>query len=120
MNSVTLYGRVTKDIETEETGKGKNKNSYARFTLAVADGKDAEGEKKTQFIPCIAWGSLAEVLGEYVQKGDRLCVRGRINIQNYEKDEETKWSFQVVATEADFVETKEESEEKGRSDKRKR
>lgn len=123
MNSVNLYGRVCQDMELAQEGKGKDATSYVRFTLAVGDGVDRNGEKKTQFIPCVAWGSLAETLCDYVLKGDRLTVEGRINIQSYEDEDGNKRSsFQITVLRADFVETKAESDEKTekKSDKRKR
>lgn len=123
MNSVCLYGRVCQDLELGKAGKGKDAASYTRFTLAVGDGVDRNGDKKTQFIPCVAWGSLAETLCDYVLKGDRLTVEGRINIQSYEDEDGNKRSsFQITVLRADFVETKQEADDKldKKSEKRKK
>ena len=115
MNSVNLYGRITHDLELVELKKGKG--SYCRFSIAVKDGVDKDGESLTQFIPCIAWNNLAEVLVNYCGKGERIAVEGKINIQSYEdEDGENRKSFQVVVNKIHLIETKEDS----KSSKRKR
>lgn len=118
MNSVNLYGRITHDLELVELKKGKG--SYCRFSIAVKDGVDKDGESLTQFIPCIAWNNLAEVITDYVKKGDRLALEGKINIQSYEDEEgENRKSFQIIVNKVHLVETKEESKD-SKQNKRKR
>ena len=99
MNKVILQGRLTADIEL----KGKN-TKYAQFVLAVRDGVDADGEPRTQFIRCVAFGKGAEVLDQFTGKGSPLCVCGRINNSSYEDEKgETKWSTQVMVDDFDLV-----------------
>ena len=121
MNSVNLYGRICNDLELSKAGKGKDAASYVRFQIAVADGVDKEGERKTQFIPCVAWNSTAETLCDYMKKGNRVALEGRINIQSYEtEDGDKRSSFQITVLRVHFVETKEESESREKSPKRKK
>lgn len=110
MNNVTLLGRVCNDLEIVDV----KKSAYTRFSLAVADGKDKDGEPMTQFVPCIAWNSLAETLCEYVKKGDRLAIEGKLNIQRYteEGEEKPRTTVQVICTRVHFIETKADREEK--------
>lgn len=118
MNSVNLYGRITHDLELVELKKGKG--SYCRFSVAVKDGVDKDGESLAQFIPCIAWNNLAEVITDYAKKGDRIALEGKINIQSYEdEDGENRKSFQIVVNKVHLVETKEETKD-SKKDKRKR
>lgn len=127
MNTVNLYGRICQDLEMIK-GKGKDSWKFVRFNVAVNDGVDEEGEKRTQFIPCIAWGTTAQTLLDYCQKGDRIALRGRLNIQKYDAsteldpDHEPDWrtSIQVVVETFDFVESKTDRDEKQPSGKRKR
>lgn len=99
MNKVILQGRLTADIELK--GKG---TKYAQFVLAVRDGVDADGEPRTQFIRCVAFGKGAEVLNQFTGKGSPLCVCGRLNNSSYEDEKgETKWSTQVMVDDFDFA-----------------
>ncbi len=119
MNSINLYGRIANDLEVVET---KGEHAYVRFNIAVKDGLDKKGEPLTQFIPCIAWDGLADVLDKYAKKGDRLVVEGKLNISKYEDEEEnTRTSVQVIVSKLHLVETKEETKgDSKKSFKRKR
>lgn len=76
INNVVLTGRLTKDIELRRTTSGKTCTS---FTLAVNRNK-----QETDFINCVAWDKLAELLEQYTHKGSQIGVEGRIQTRNYD------------------------------------
>ena len=76
INSVVLTGRLTKDIELRRTTSGKTCTS---FTLAVNRNK-----QETDFINCVAWDKVAELLERYTHKGFQIGVEGRIQTRNYD------------------------------------
>ena len=84
MNNVELIGRLTKDPEVRSFGKGKDAVDMCRFTLAIRDGKDKDGNERTQFISCTAWGAVVEILEKFTAKGDMLAVDGKLVQNNYE------------------------------------
>lgn len=92
MNKVIIIGRLVADVELNNYGKGKNAGVYTHFTVAVNDGKDEKGESKAVFIPCSAFNHSAEILDEYVKKGDMVAITGRIAIDSYEDKEGNKRS----------------------------
>lgn len=86
MNRVELLGRLTKEPTINEGTSGKEdavawKN--ARFTLAV---DRANNREKADFISCIAWAGLADLVQKYVTKGDQLAVEGCIETRSYEDE----------------------------------
>lgn len=82
MNSVNLTGRITKDPELKKTASGKDTIS---FTLAVdRQIKDANGNKQTDFIPCVAWNQTAVYMSQWVRRGDLLETQGKIQTRNYQ------------------------------------
>lgn len=95
MNNVSLIGRLTKDPEIRTFGKGKDSTDMCRFTLAVRDGRDKDGNERTQFISCAAWGAVCDILEQYVHKGDMLGVDGKIVQNNYEKDGQMVYQTEV-------------------------
>ena len=101
MNKVVLIGRVTKDIEVRKTNSGK---SFTRFTLAVnRRGKDAGAN----FITCVAWEKIADVLGAYVKKGNQIGISGRIETGKYEdRDGKTVFTTDVMVEELDLLESR--------------
>lgn len=76
INNVVLTGRLTKDIELRRTTSGKTCTS---FTLAVNRNRE-----ETDFINCVAWDKVAELLEQYTRKGFQIGVEGRIQTRNYD------------------------------------
>lgn len=117
MNKVILCGRLTADVEMGQNGKGKDARPYGNFTIAVRDGVDADGEKRTQFIRCVAFGKAAEVISEFSGKGQPICISGRLHVSNYEDENEVMhWTTSVIVEDFDLIgpskKDEEEEEEK--------
>ena len=100
LNSVTLFGRLTRDPELTYTQSGK---AYVRFSLAVQRDSDKE---EVDFINCVAWNKTAELITQYFGKGNRILIQGKLNVSSYEKNGETKYSTDVVISKIDFVDYK--------------
>lgn len=108
MNAVVLIGRTTRDIELRRTGNG---TAVASFTLAVnRDFKTNDGQE-ADFIQCVAWKKTAELLEQYVHKGDRIAVNGSIRTRNYEDSHgRTVYVTEVLVNNVEFLETKKNRE----------
>lgn len=105
INNVTIIGRTTKDIELRATSSGTNN---ASFSLAVERNfKNANGEKETDFINCVAWRKTAEIVAQYAPKGSMIGVRGRIQTRNYENNQGVRvYVTEVVADEVQLIDTR--------------
>lgn len=93
LNNINLIGRVTKEIELKKTQTNK---SVIKFTLAVDDGKDGQGNSRTQFIDCQAWEGLADTIQKYVLKGDMVNINGKLINNNYETNGIKYYSYLVL------------------------
>lgn len=104
INLCVLIGRTTRDIELRRTGNG---TAVASFTLAVnRDFKTNDGQE-ADFIQCVAWKKTAELLEQYVHKGDRIAVNGSIRTRNYEDSHgRTVYVTEVLVNHVEFIETK--------------
>ena len=84
MNKVVLIGRLTRDPELRYTQSGK---AFATFTLAVdrrfRRQAEQNGQPTADFIPCMAWDKLAEIIGNNLAKGRRIGVEGRLQTRTY-------------------------------------
>ena len=105
INNVTIIGRTTKDIELRATSSGTNN---ASFSLAVERNfKNANGEKETDFINCVAWRKTAEIVAQYAPKGSLIGVRGRIQTRNYENNQGVRvYVTEIVADEVQLIDTR--------------
>lgn len=84
LNRVVLIGRLTKDPDLRFTPNGIG---VCNFTLAVDRPHSKEREKEADFIPIVAWRQTAEASANYLKKGHRCAVEGRIQVRNYENNE---------------------------------
>lgn len=102
MNKVVLIGNAVRDAELRETKSGV---AVSNFTLAVnRNYLNADGEKETDFFNCIAWRALAESVGKYVHKGDKVCVVGQLQNRQYEDKEGNKRIVtEILAESVEFL-----------------
>jgi len=99
VNKVILIGNLTRDVELRYTPRG---TSVAELGLAVnRKWKDAQGElqEEATFVGLVAWSRQAEVLNEYVHKGDPLYVEGRLTQDRWVDREGKKRSKTKVVIE---------------------
>lgn len=125
MNTVCLAGRLTRDIEVKEYGKAKEKSKIGTLTIAVRDGLDENGEPRTQFIRCVAWGKTCDVLEQFTEKGQWISIVGRIKNGSYEdKDGIVRYTTDVYITDFDLTgkpvdrDDEDEEEKPARSNKK--
>lgn len=91
INVAIICGHLTKDVELAKTQKG---NSVAKFTVAVNGIND-----NTDFINCVAWNKLADIVKMYCYKGDLVTVEGRISVRSYDNQQGQKvYITEVVAS----------------------
>ena len=97
-NQITLVGRLTGDPERQVSQGGKE---FTRFTVAVnRDYKDDAGSSPTDFIPCVAFGKLGEIIAQYGQKGRLVLVQGNLQTRKGEDKNGSKHTYFTV-----FVDT---------------
>lgn len=98
MNRVQIMGNLGKGPEIKVTNSGK---AVARLSVAVnRKYTDPQGEEKqqTEWVNVVAWGKLAEAAGNELQKGDYIYAEGRYSTRSYEKNDETRYFTEVVAS----------------------
>lgn len=105
INKATLLGRPTTDPKISYT-QGQEPKCVARFTLAVTRKYNKE---EADFISCVCFGKLAEIIEKYVKKGDQICVAGRIQTGSYTNREGNKvYTTDVVVEDMQMCGTKAE------------
>ncbi|MBE6001994.1 MAG: single-stranded DNA-binding protein [Sarcina sp.] len=113
MNRSLLIGRLTRNpaVWNSHTGQAK---PVAKFTLAVDRRFKKEGGQSADFIPCVAFGKLAEHVEKYYHKGLKIAIIGHIQTGSYEnKDGQRVYTVEVVADELEFAESKALSQKSG-------
>lgn len=97
MNNISIMGRLTRDPELTTSQSGVEMGKY---TVAVDRQKDKNGNKKTDFFNCVAFGQGGAFVQKYFHKGDGIIVHGRMESNKSEKDGRIYWT--LVAEKHDF------------------
>lgn len=104
MNKITLIGRLTSEPTIKTTSTGKK---VATFSLAVSDGKDQSGTNLTQYFNCTAWDKKADVVEQYVQKGNQLAIVGKLQNRVWDKPDGTKgYATDILVSELEMLSSK--------------
>ncbi len=90
LNRAQLIGNVTKDPEVRTTTSGQSVCSFGVATNS--QWTDAQGQKQTraEFHNIVAWGKLADICGQYLVKGKKIYVEGRLQTREWEAQDSTK------------------------------
>lgn len=98
LNKATLIGNLTRDPELRKTAGGQSVTSFSIATNRVFT--TAAGEKKDQadYHNIVAWGRLAEICAQYLVKGKKVYVDGRIQNREWEgQDGVKRYRTEIVA-----------------------
>lgn len=112
VNKVILIGNLCADPEIRYTQSG---TSVATFTVATSEkwkDKDGEWQEDTEFHRIVAWGKLAEICGEYHQKGNRVYVEGKLKTRKWQDQSgNDRYTTEVVAREVKSLTPKQGKQE---------
>jgi len=103
VNQVIMMGNLTRDPELRQTPSGQ---SVVSFSLALNRSyKDQSGEwqEATDYIDVSAWGPLAERVAQYMTKGRRCLVQGRLQSRSWEQDGQKRSKVEVLANDVTFL-----------------
>ena len=107
VNKVILLGFTGKDPELRYLPNG---TAVCNFSLATSETwKDSDGEKKdrTEWHSLVAFGKLAEICGEYLSKGSKIYIEGKIQTRQWDdKDGNKRYTTEIVAREMKMLSPK--------------
>jgi|SRR5205807_201067 len=99
VNKVILVGNLGKDPEVKYTPSG---TAVAKFSLATNErfkDKGGEWQDRTEWHSIVAWQRLAEIIGEYVKKGSKVYIEGRLQTSSWDDKQsgEKKYRTEIIA-----------------------
>lgn len=107
MNQVQLVGNIAKDINLRE-----GTVNTAHFIVACSRRVKREGQPAADFIDCVAFGKVAELVNKWFCKGKKIGVTGHIQTGNYiNKDGQRIYTTEVIVETVEFVESKSASQD---------
>lgn len=121
MNRLIFMGRLTADITDDDVRytAGENATCITHFRIAVDrrfTKRNDENAPKADFFQITAFGRTAEFAKDYLKKGTKVVIEGRLENNNYkDKDGKTVYKDQIIAENIEFAESKKAAEDNGNS-----
>jgi single-strand DNA-binding protein len=115
VNQVILLGNLTRDPELRQTPSGQSVCSFSLALNRAYKGQNGDWQEATDYIDCVAWGPLAERVSQYLSKGRRALVQGRLQSRSWEKDGQKHSKVEVLANDVTFVDSRGEGGGQGGS-----
>jgi single-strand DNA-binding protein len=115
LNKAIVIGYLTQEPELRY---GANATPVCTFTVATNFyWKDTSGtrQQETEFHRCVAFGTLAERIAEFMSKGSNICVEGRLKTDSWEHGDHKHYRTQIIADRTTFG-TKKDRESEGGGD----
>ena len=104
INKAIITGNLTRDAELRSTGGGL---SVANFAVAVNErvknNSTGEWEDRANYIDCTMFGRRAEALAQYMTKGTKVTIEGKLRWSQWEKNGEKRSKVEVVVDEVELM-----------------
>jgi len=99
-------GNLTRDPELRQTPNGQNVTSFSLALNRAYKDSGGEWQEVTDYIDCVCWGPLAERVAQYLSKGRRCLVQGRLQSRSWEQDGNKRSKVEVLANDVTFLDSR--------------
>lgn len=111
INRVCVTGNLTRDPELRATQSG---SQVLNFGIAVNDRRKnpstGEWEDYPNFVDCTMFGTRAEKIANYIAKGSKVAIEGKLRYSSWERDGERRSKLEVIVDEIEFMSRRDEHE----------
>ena len=111
INKVILVGNLGQDPEVKYTAGG---DAVTTLSIATSDSwkdKDTgQDQERTEWHRVVLWRRLAEIAGEYLNKGSKVYVEGQLRTRKWEQEGQTRYTTEIIARELQFLDSKNTTE----------
>ena len=111
MNKAMLIGRLGKDPELKYTPSG---TAFAKFSLAETEkwkDKDGNKQEKTNWHNIVTWVKQAEILSQYLKKGSKVYLEGKIETRSWEADGKKHYMTEIKVQNFEFLDSKKDTQD---------
>ncbi len=100
LNKAMVIGNLGSDPEVRSTSSGTRVATLSVATSRSWTGRDGQDQERTEWHRVVAWDKLAEICEQYLSKGDRVYIEGRIEYRQWEGDDgRTRYTTEIRARE---------------------
>lgn len=99
LNKVMIIGNLTRDPEVRTTASGQQVATFGVATSRQWKNQAGEKQEQTEFHNVVAWGRLAEICSQYLGKGRKVYVEGRLQTRDWQGQDGVKRQRTEIVTE---------------------
>jgi single-strand DNA-binding protein len=104
LNKVQIIGNLGADPEMRFTSNGQGVSTFNVAVNRRYQTREGEQREETEWVRCVAWAKLAELVSQYVTKGSQIYVEGRLQTRQWEdKEGQRRYTTEVVAKDVQFL-----------------
>ncbi|MFA7245064.1 MAG: single-stranded DNA-binding protein [Candidatus Magasanikbacteria bacterium] len=98
LNRATIIGRLTRDPEVKSITSGQNVANLSVATNRIWTDKSGVRQEKVEFHNVVLWGKLAELSGQYLSKGRKVYLEGRLETRDWTgQDGVKRYRTEIIA-----------------------
>lgn len=109
VNQVILMGNLTRDPEVRQTPSGQSVCSFSLALNRAYKNQAGDWVEATDYIDIVAWGPLGERVAQYLSKGRRCLVQGRLQSRSWEQEGQKRSKVEVLASDVTFLDGRSDS-----------
>lgn len=102
LNKAMVYGNLTRDPELRSLPSGTKVCSFSVATNRTYNDRDGKKQEQVEYHNIVAFGRLAEIIGQYLKKGRPVYIEGRMQTQSWDKDGVKHYRTEIVAENFQF------------------
>ena len=109
LNKVMIIGNLGSDPEMRFTANGTPVTTFRMAVNWRRQGQEGERREETEWFSVVAWNKLAETCNQYLAKGRRAYVEGRLQTRSWEgQDGQTRYRTEIIASNVIFLDRRAE------------
>jgi len=107
LNKAMIIGNLTRDPETRTTPSGQTVTNFGVATNLIWTDANGEKQKKAEFHNIVAWRKLGEICAQYLKKGNKVYIEGRLQTRDWEgQDGIKRYRTEIIADNMIMLDTK--------------
>jgi single-strand DNA-binding protein len=117
LNKVMIIGNVTRDPESRTTPTGQTVTSFSVATNLVWTDQSGQKQKKAEFHNVVAWRKLAEICAQYLHKGSKVYLEGRLQTRDWvAQDGAKRYRTEIVLENMEMLDSRSGGERRSDND----
>ena len=116
LNQCNFIGNLGADPESRFTPNG---DCVTSFSIAVSDDytKDGQKHEQTEWVRVVAWRKLGEVCSQYLKKGSKVFITGKMKTRSWEQDGIKRYATEIIASEMQMLDSRSGEQERPQQDR---